>query len=803
MSSRIRAFLLSLTIVAVLVFSTVGTTTAYADGETPPEPVPTEPAVEPVDPETVTVDTVVSDPTETALPDDTGLPVEEAATPVPTEEVAPAEGEATPLPTEEGAPAEGEATPAPVEETAPPAEEVVPAVEEPILDAVPENTTVTVLNAEGESQPLATQEAADAIATTTDPIWCPAAQAPTPGANGCTPSFTSFTALLQHLESNPTTYSGAGTIYVEAGAAQGGASVVDFNNYNLSNISNADLSITGGWNTSTGAIDPNTPSTFSDTSFIIGSSTNPWAGSLSISNISISGSSQTGITAYSVSDINLNNVSVTGAENGVELDAGNDVSINNSKFNKNKTVGATIRAVGDVSIANSSFSNLDPNARQQDVGLYIINDGSVSLFSVVATGNRRVGAHIDSGGRVTIGGTETARSIFSGTMELVESTQEFLGYGLQITTTDAIDLNYVTGNDNFLWGAMLTADGDVTIANSIFNANTTEDPGFIDDTGLLVFSGGNVSILNTQANDNRLIGATIEAAGDVSISNSQFSNNNGITGTDPANPTYHGLGLQIVTQGNIFLNGVTASDNTLFGALLDAGLDVVVSNSTFNNNTTGSLAQQLGHGLDIVSDGNVFLDTVAATGNQTYGANIQAAGDVFLDSVTATNNGTNGVEVELAGCTTVFLINGTYTGNGQYGLTIVNGLLNQSGGVFSGNGVGDILHTTTCTAPVAPTTPTTPTTNPEPPQGVNALASVTKASFMGTDASGVFKSSFGTLSTKNVVTLNSFLANTRLASGGHVGLFFGKYAFVYFSDGSMQIIMLSPNSLDGLAMGGS
>jgi hypothetical protein len=54
------------------------------------------------------------------------------------------------------------------------------------------------------------------------------------------------------------------------------------------------------------------------------------------------------------------------------------------------------------------------------------------------------------------------------------------------------------------------------------------------------------------------------------------------------------------------------------------------------------------------------------------------------------------------------------------------------------------------------------------------------------------------------VTLNSFLANSKLAGGAtHIGLFFGQYAFVYFEDGSMQIIALSPSSLDGLAMNGS
>ena len=47
------------------------------------------------------------------------------------------------------------------------------AAEEPsLMEQVPENTEVVVLNAEGEVEPLATQEAADAVVES-DPIWCP------------------------------------------------------------------------------------------------------------------------------------------------------------------------------------------------------------------------------------------------------------------------------------------------------------------------------------------------------------------------------------------------------------------------------------------------------------------------------------------------------------------------------------------------------------------------------------------------------------------------------------------------------
>src|SRR5215208_1501595 len=312
-----RAFLLSLTIIAVLVFSAFGPTIVYADGGTPTDPPPTN-----------------RDPTEVpaeATGEATEVPVEAEATSEPTEVATEATPEpladATALPTEEAAPV--------VEEAAPPAE-AAPVAETTILNEVPENTTVTVLDAQGQAQPLATQASADAIATS-DPIWCPGTQVPTPGANGCTQSFTSFTDLLTFLSGNAT-YQGAGTIYVQQGAYQGGESTVDFNNYNLSNISSSDLTITGGWNTSTGVIDPANASIFTGVSIIIGTSTNPWGGSLNLSNLTLNNPSGTGLNLNTQSNVVLTNVNVTNSTNGAgtEINAGGNVTIENSKFERNK-----------------------------------------------------------------------------------------------------------------------------------------------------------------------------------------------------------------------------------------------------------------------------------------------------------------------------------------------------------------------------------------------------------------------------------------------------------------------------------
>ena len=253
----------------------------------------------------------------------------------------------------------------------------------------------------------------------------------------------------------------------------------------------------------------------------------------------------------------------------------------------------------------------------------------------------------------------------------------------------------------------------------------------------------------------------------------------------------------MLTVGNISLDGVTASGNTLFGAHLEAGLDVTVANSDFSNQTSGSTTDLTGRGLEIITDGNVFLDTVTLNNNQTFGANVQAGGDVFLNAVTASGNGATGVEVQ-TNCGTLFLIGGTYSDNAQYGLSILNTNLNQiAAPVFTNNGAGNIFNDPgTCV--FTPPTPPTPPTNP-PVYKPNDLGSVSPM-IPGTSRARTLGLSGGSWLASGM-TLNSFLANYEDArSGLHIGPFTGRYAYIYLSSGMQIIVFASPNEL---AMSGS
>src|SRR3989304_5946595 len=122
-----------------------------------------------------------------------------------------------------------------------------------------------------------------------------------------------------------------------------------------------------GWDPTSKPVDPATAGT-SDfgVSIIIGSSSNPWGGSLTLNNIQILNPQNTGITLYSQNNINLSNVTVENSAtgDGAVLNAGANVTVNNSHFLRNNSAGARITAGLNVAVADSEFSNPFNQRRQ-------------------------------------------------------------------------------------------------------------------------------------------------------------------------------------------------------------------------------------------------------------------------------------------------------------------------------------------------------------------------------------------------------------------------------------------------------
>jgi len=671
-----RGFFLFLTVTTMLFYSVVGTTTVYADdgtgtGTTETEPTPTPEEGQPVDETGTEVD----------------QPVDE--TPV----------EAVDQPVDETS----------VEVVDQPVEEVT--VEE-VIDQLPEDTTVTVLDSEGETLALASQEAADVIESSTyDPIWCPAGQAPTPGENGCTSSYGSFTELLTYLQSEDgnTAYQQAGTIYIQQGTYAGGESEINFNDYTFNNINNYDLTLQGGWDTDWDPTDPATPfpsytTTELNAPVTIGSSSNPWIGSLTFNGISISGvNDQTGLTAYSEGDITLNNVEVTDSQSGANLDAGGYVEVNDSKFNNNKEGGATIKAGGDVYINYSEFNNNGSN-KTDGYGVKVESGGEVDLFDTSASFNEIFGADVTAAGPVYID-----IGVFSGNVSYsykCGKTTANGGYGLKVVSQDSIFVDYGTtdgdgiqANDNYEFGAYLEGK-TVEVSYSQFDNN-----GY----GLKVInhayeggSNGYVSLQTVEANNNKLFGADIQADGWVVIRDSFFDGNKSYTYSCKGT-TYSGYGLKVVGT-SVELGNTSASGNNLFGAsLTSTTFNVIVDGGVFSNN--GSNAGNTGKGLEVNSFTSVTLANVTAENNQLFGADVHAKDFVNVtDSVFNGNTayaysckgqkgvGGYGLKVVTDGIITLTDVEASH--NYEFGASLSGGDVAIVNGFFNNNGSGSLSDPT-------------------------------------------------------------------------------------------------------------
>ncbi len=425
MHNNFRKLLYLTTILAVLLMSAMPSYAVYADGGTEGDPPPEEPPViEPADP-----------PAELQVNPD---PEEPAAEP----------------PVGEGDPVDlASAEETPIEE---------PASLPEILQQFPEETGLIVINEDGDPEPLASMEAAE-ILVVGDPVWCPAGQIPTPGANGCTLARAGFDELIADLSSG--TYSGNGAIWVESSydANEDSARIL-FDGGDLPTLN--DLTINGGWNGISGStiIDPASPSVLDDRLVI-----RNWIGTVSVSNLEIQNTSG-GASLRIITDgnISVNNVTVSGSVDGA-----------GAFLNNCLDSGAGCTGSGDLSVVDSEFNNNFIN------GLTIRASDEVLIQDVTADSNGRDGINLNTydsvGADVTIKDTT-----------VTNNTQD----GIQINNVGGdLTLKAVTASDNGSEGIII-ADNQGNISGSSITANGNNEEGIeIDD------SRGDVTLSGVTAND--------------------------------------------------------------------------------------------------------------------------------------------------------------------------------------------------------------------------------------------------------------------------------------------------------------
>lgn len=567
---------LSFVLVFILILSAVLATPAYADEAPPPEDVTTEEQVDEME----------------AQP-----PVEEEATP----------------------PSTGETESAPLEES-------TTDEEQPILEQLPENTELIVLDEEGETLPLVTEEAQQ-IFSSSDPMWCPAGKTPIANVGGCSDDFTTFSDLLAWLQANDPGM--AGTIWIHkdynSSTAMGTVNDIGVTSFTLNggsgfldNMANFALTIQGGWTGTGKTINTDEPSDFVGATLSIDN----WNAPVTINDISL-----TGATSY-----------------GLFVETTGNVVLKNVQANNNGNYGAYIVNDGGTSVSNVTITKGTFN-NNTNGGLYVSSKGTVTASDLTTNVNTGIGAYLQNSGAdtpkaVTLTGTNTFNNNTSS--------------GLAIDSIGVITINNLIANDNGFDGANInnlnffaTNAGVKLTGTNIFGNNA--------NSGLSITSKGAVTLNNIYANSNTVYGAYIDNdASDPIAQNVTFSGTNEFK--------YNGsTGLIISTEGAVLLNNITASTNN-FGVSILNNLGTAAAPVTIKG--TNSFKDNVGTGLNIQSFGIVTLNNITADGNGTgmsfgYGVSINNSGLTNFKGVTITgtnsfnNNYNNGLVIASSGAVTL------------------------------------------------------------------------------------------------------------------------------------------------------
>lgn len=197
------------------------------------------------------------------------------------------------------------------------------------------------------------------------------------------------------------------------------------------------------------------------------------------------------------------------------------------------------------------------------------------------------------------------------------------GMGLALHTRGAILIQNVEASGNGGKGAFLSSCAWDSIAQRCTALQPVTFPAgyrsaFIGNgaAGMVISSGGPVTLFNIDSAENRLTGLKINmnnTTAPVSLATnlphwvSGFWDNGG-------------SGLEIASGGSVFISGVGMFNNGLAGAVIDnrqgiAAFPVTITNSNFDNSQNGS-------GLEVKSRGAVTFAGIEAGGNSGYGVNV-------------------------------------------------------------------------------------------------------------------------------------------------------------------------------------
>jgi hypothetical protein len=621
---------LSLMAIFILCMQAVSPALVYADGETTPAP-------------DTSLETATAEPTE--VPTE-GAPIESA---LPTESLSTATTDATELPTTDAITPTADpaqmSTPVPAtdspEATAEPAEPA-PATPDPVataapeeptiseaLQELPENTSIVVLDDNGQPLPLALQEAAQVIAQA-DPLWCPDGVAP--GGAGCTTSYGTMADLLTNEGAYINGQIVDGTIWITSGAV-GDINPILFDGLTYTNWANYGLHLQGGWSGLSGDTSIGANSVFS-----VPITVSNWhnvvnIGNVTASSVNISDTDDVTILA----DVNASTINIHKTTGRVDVyNSTGNLNITNSDINNNGLYSAGVNIhtlTGNLTISNSAF-----HGNGYD-GVWMDSVGNVTISDSLVYQNGNNGLGIYNAGDVTLSNSLFNGNTFGGSVIYTansvtinnSSADANGGNGTDIYNAGSVTIsNLSTFNQNVGNGASIFSSGDINISNSTFNDNLYH--------GLAVFGAtGNVTLANLTATANP------GTSGDGAyIDNTSGAGNVTLTGTNNfSNHSPWNSGMYIISNGDVSLSGMTSNNNGR-GVNISQARNVTIMNGTFNDNVCNCD----GTGAYVFASGNVTIGQSAFNRDSLY---ISSAGDVAVNHVNVSGAPGVGLGVETQG----------------------------------------------------------------------------------------------------------------------------------------------------------
>ena len=348
------------------------------------------------------------------------------------------------------------------------------------------------------------------------------------------------------------------------------------------------------------------------------------------------------------------------------------ILIENSDFSNNQETGLLVNVDGSVTLKNLQISYNQYN------GAWIDNCGSyapcsfsaspVTLNAVSITGSRRP-LFVFSNGNISLTGVNTwyastdhnteLRNEYATAPRTVSVTNSDFSYGnngsgLYIISRGAVSLNKVTsisstnGNGVFIDNRSGTAG--VTLINTL--GNSVMDSNFAE--GLFILSNGAISVTGVGAANNRGHNFNLDTtsgSGSVTLAS---ATSYGSQTTD---------GIQIFSGGSIILKNVDSSSNNFGrGAFLDNSLAALPSGVTINTSTFSS---NFGTGLEVSTRGSVAINGITAnlntnTSNGALITTTAGSGNVSVTNGIFNDNTQNGLKIDTLGTITLSKITANY-----------------------------------------------------------------------------------------------------------------------------------------------